>query len=143
LWRRGEVSDGVRPALWIPLSKHTLLLNVGHNLHATASRTYDSHTLPLQRVALFVRGGVHELALVVLDTRDIRPLEVVQDTSRIDEEFGLIINDSSSSKITDSQLPHAFRCIPLRVFDLVLELHVLVDEVVFFVDAFEVLEDLW
>ena len=29
------------------------------------------------------------------------------------------------------------------MLDLVLELHVLVDEVVFLVDAFEVLEDLW
>jgi hypothetical protein len=29
------------------------------------------------------------------------------------------------------------------VFDLVLELDILVDEVVFFVDAFEVLENLW
>jgi hypothetical protein len=29
------------------------------------------------------------------------------------------------------------------MLDLVLELDVLVDEVVFFVDAFEVLEDLW
>jgi hypothetical protein len=119
------------------------LLNIGHNLHATASRTYDGHTLPIQRVALFIRSGVHELALVVLDTRDIRPLEVVQNTSRIDEELGLIINNSSCSKVADPQLPHAFRCIPLRVLDLVLELHVLVDEVVFFVDAFEVLEDLW
>jgi hypothetical protein len=129
--------------MWISLSKHTRLLNVGHNLHATASRSYDGHTLPFQRIALFVRSGVHELAFVVFDARDIRPLEVVQDTSRVDEEFSLIINDSSCSKIADSQLPHAFRCIPLRVLDLVLELDVLVDEVVFFVDAFEVLEDLW
>jgi hypothetical protein len=29
------------------------------------------------------------------------------------------------------------------VFDLVLELDILVDEIVFFVDAFEVLENLW
>jgi hypothetical protein len=123
--------------------KLTFLLNVGHNLHATTSSTDDSHTLPIQGVALFICSGMHELALVVLDTGDIRPLEVVQDTSRIDEELGLVINDSSCSKIADPQFPHAFRCIPLRVLDLVLELDVLVDEVVFFVDAFEVLEDLW
>jgi hypothetical protein len=143
LQRGYQVSDGARPALWILSCKLTFLLNIGHNLHATASSTYDSHTFPIQRVALFIGSGVHELALVVLDTRNIRPLEVVQDTSRIDEELGLIIDDSSSSKIADPQLPHAFRCIPLRVFDLVLELDILVDEVVFFVDAFEVLENLW
>lgn len=41
------------------------------------------------------------------------------------------------------ELPDAVRCVPLSIFDLVLELDVLVDEVVLLVYAFQVFEDLW
>lgn len=86
---------------------------------------------------------MHELALKILNTWDIRPLEVVQNTASIDEEFCFVIDDGSCGNVADPELPHALRCIPLGMFDLVLELDVLVDEVIFFVDAFEVFEDLW
>jgi hypothetical protein len=86
---------------------------------------------------------MHELAFVVLDARNFGPLEIVQNAAGIDEELRFIIDNSICGKIADPELPHAFRCVPLRMFDLMLELDVLVDKVVFFVDAFDVVEDLW
>lgn len=86
---------------------------------------------------------MHQLALVVLDTRDIRPFEIVQDSTSVNEELRFILNNTSTDEVADSELPHAFRCVPLGMFDLVLELDVLVDEIVLFVDSFEVFEDLW
>jgi hypothetical protein len=86
---------------------------------------------------------VHQFALVVFDSGDVWPLEVVQDTACIDEEFGFVVDHIIGSQIADFELPDGFRGIPLCMLDLVLELHVLVDEVVLLIDAFEVFEDLW
>lgn len=86
---------------------------------------------------------MHELAFVVFDAGNIWPLEVVQNTTCVDEELGFVIDNAATGQIADLELPDAFRCIPLRMFDLMFELDVLIDKVVFFVDAFEVFEDLW
>lgn len=121
----------------------TILLYICHNLHATTSSPNDSDALSFQRVSRFVRCRMHELALVVLDTGNLGPLEVVQDATRVDEEFCFIVDDGSCGKIADPEFPGAFCCVPLSVFDLVLELDVFVDEIMFFVNAFQVFEDLW
>ena len=116
---------------------------VGHDLNATAASPNDGNTLSFQRIPLFIRSRVHEFALVVLDARNIRPLEIVQDATRIDKKFCFVVENGSRSKIANSELPDAFRCVPLSVFDLVLELDVFVDEIVLFVNAFQISEDLW
>lgn len=86
---------------------------------------------------------MHELALVILDTWNVGPLEVVQNTASVDEELRFIINDGVCSNIADPELPNALRGVPLSMFDPVLELDVLIEEVVLFIDAFEIFEDFW
>lgn len=86
---------------------------------------------------------MHQLTLIVLDARNIGPFKVVQNSTRIDEELCLIIDNIPSRQVSYLELPDAFRCVPLGIFDLVLELDVLVYEVVLLIYAFEVFEDLW
>lgn len=119
------------------------LLDIRNDLDTTASSSNDGYTFPVQRIAFFIRSRMHELTLVVFDAGNVWPLEIVQDATCVDEELGFVIDNTSTGQIADLELPNAFRCIPLRMFDLMLEFNVLVDEVVFFVDAFEVFEDLW
>ena len=114
----------------------TFLLYIGYDLYATASSPNHSNTLSFQRVPLFVRSGMHKLALVVFKPRDIRPFPVVQNSSSVDKELCFIIDDSGRSKIADPELPDTFRCVPLSVLDPVLQFDVFVDEIVLFVDAF-------
>lgn len=86
---------------------------------------------------------MHELALIILDTCNVGPLEVVQNTASVDEELRFIINNSVCGDITNPELPNALRRIPLGMFNSMLELHVFVEEIVLFIYALEVVEDLW
>lgn len=73
----------------------TFLLYIGHDLYTTASSSYYGNTLSFQRVSFLIRSGMHEFALVILDTRNIRPLEIVQDATGVDEEFCFVVEDCS------------------------------------------------
>lgn len=83
---------------------------------------------------------MHQLALVILDSRNFRPFEIVQDATCIDEKFCFIFDNIATGQVANSELPDAFGRVPLGMFDLVLELDVLVDKVVFLVDSFKVFE---
>jgi hypothetical protein len=72
----------------------TLFLYIGHDLDATTSSSDDRNTLSFQRVPLFVRSGMHELALVVFQAGNIWHLPLVQDSSSIDEELCFVFDDS-------------------------------------------------
>ena len=69
-------------------------MDVGDDLHAAAAGTDDGYAFVVERIAFFVGGRVHEFAFVGVETRDIGPLEVVQDTSCVDEEFGFVFEDA-------------------------------------------------
>jgi len=86
---------------------------------------------------------VHEFALVVLETLDIWHFPFIQNPASVDEELCFIVDDSVCSDVSNLEFPDTFRCVPLGVLNLMLELDVFVDEIVLFVYCLQVFEDLW
>jgi hypothetical protein len=72
----------------------TFFLYVGHDLHATAASPNHSNTLSFQRVPFFVRSGMHEFALVLLETGNIWHFPLVQNSTGIDEKLCFMVDDS-------------------------------------------------
>lgn len=119
------------------------LLEIGDDLDATASSANHGYALPIKWIAFIERSGVHELAFIILESGYVRPLEIVQDTTSVDEEFCLILKNIPGGKIFDLEFPDTILFVPLGVLDLVSELDILVDKVVLLIDALEVIKDLW
>jgi hypothetical protein len=67
-------------------------LNRRHDLNTAAPGTYDGHPLPVQIVAFFVVGAVHQLASKVMQALDVRPLPAIQNAAGVDEEVGAVVD---------------------------------------------------
>lgn len=72
----------------------------------------------------------------------IGPLPLIQDAPGVDKELCTVVYDFVCYQVADSTSPDAGAVVPLYVLDLVAQLDVFGDEVVFALDGFEVRPDL-
>lgn len=117
-------------------------LNLRHDLNSTTTGAHHSDLFAFEVISLIICCRMHQFSLEVLQTRYVRPLEVVEYSAGIDEEFGLIVNLLSRLQILRFNHPFTLFLIPLSMVDLVIQLDVLVDEVSPCIQVFEILPDL-
>lgn len=84
-------------------------------------------------------GTVEKLALVILQAVDIWPLPVVQETSGVDNDVGVVVDDGTISG-GDLDVPLSLLSVPCRSRDRVAEFDVLL-EIVLCGEPLEVVVD--
>jgi hypothetical protein len=73
--------------------------------------------------------GVQERALVLVDARDGRPLPIVQNARRVDENVAMIVHDLPALYVLDLHIVSSLLLVPCRADDLMLCLHILVQSI--------------
>ena len=107
-----------------------LVLNCSNNLDTRASRSNDSYAFVGKFITFLVIGRMHQLALEVMQSRNIGPLPVVQHTTSIDEELGTVVEYFISSKIPYSASPQTGFVVPFHMLQTVPQFDVFSNEVI-------------
>lgn len=107
-------------------------LHVRHCLDGRSARTNHRHPIVRPLLLLVVLGPascMHDFALeLILQTRNIRPLEVIKDTSTVQQQVAVVFELASlpsRSLLAQLDLPLAFLLVPPATDDLRVEGHVL------------------
>lgn len=116
--------------------------NISHNLDSTAARSNNRHPLALQRISLFIRCRMQQLALEVTNPRNVGPFPIIQDTARIYEKLGTVVCSLTGLEIIDFQAPDSSFIVPDRAVNAVAQFDVFVDKVVVLFDVLEIAPDI-
>jgi hypothetical protein len=128
--------------IWIPDELRRVRLMPRRRLHCDemdSPVTDETNRLAAEVVGLVPVSTVEKLALVVLQAVDIRPLPVVQETSGVDEDVGVVVDDGTVSG-GDLDIPLNLLGVPCGGRDRVAEFDVLL-EIVLCGESLEVAVD--
>lgn len=88
-----------------------------------------------------IRCSMHKFALEFIDSGDVWPFPVVQNTLGIDEKVTPVVDDVAGLEIGDLDVPLAFDIVPFSARDTFVKLAVFA-EIIFLGEAEEILVDL-
>jgi len=150
LWEKSMETDSIIPDTrsYEDVDVLRVRLHIRHSLDRRSTRS--NHRYPIIRpsfllIVLGPASSVHDLAFeLVLQARDIRPLEVVQDAGTMQQQIAMILELSRllpGSVLAQLDLPLAFLLVPVAANDLRVEGHVL-PQIECGDDLLEILEDI-
>lgn len=84
---------------------------------------------------------VDKVTFEVMESRDIRPLPVVQDPRSVYQDMAVILNHLAGLESTDFDSPDSLCLVPYCLADVVLQLDVSI-ELVFACDSLKILQNL-
>lgn len=102
-------------------------LNIRDDLYAGRSRAQYSDSFPINVVLSTPSRTVNKVTFEGMESRNIRPFPVVQDTRSVDKNMAVILNHLAGLQNTDSDSPDSFFLVPYCLADVVLQLDVSIE----------------
>lgn len=81
----------------------------------------QADTFALQIISFFIVGAVQQLPLKVLESCNLWPLPIVQDSGTIDENITSVLRDVASCGVADTNRPFTCLVVPLSMFHLLID----------------------
>lgn len=116
-------------------------LNIRDDLYAGRSRAQYSDSFPINVVLGTPSRTVNKVTFEGVESRNIRPLPVVQDTRSVDKNMAVILNHPAGLQNTDSDSPDSFFLVPYCLADVVLQLDVSI-ELILACNSLKILQNL-
>jgi len=117
------------------------LLQLWDNLNRCGAGADNTNSLAREVHGVIPVRRVHQRALEVVETFDLWPLPVIQDSGPVDDNVRPILGDLSSHRVLECNVPDCFLGVPNRLDQLRVQLDILLGSMALD-EAFEVLLDL-
>lgn len=117
------------------------LLQLWDNLNRCGAGADNTNSLAHEVHRVIPVSRVHQRALEVMETFDLWPLPVIQDSGPVDDNVRPILGDRSGRRVLEGNVPDCFLGIPNRFDQLRVQLDILLGSMALD-EAFEILLDL-